>query len=138
MFSDPLRDIHNLAHLRDAARRLLPRGVFEFVDRGTEDEVALRNNREAIERIRFKPRVLIDVSKRTQRVNLFGKECAQPLAVAPTGAAVLLCYNGEVEIGRAAARADIPFTHVLDQRHGAGDGASRRPALVPAVHVARS
>jgi isopentenyl diphosphate isomerase/L-lactate dehydrogenase-like FMN-dependent dehydrogenase len=110
MFSDPLRDIHNLAHLRDAARRVLPRGVFEFVDRGTEDEVALRNNREAIERIRFKPRVLIDVSKRTQRVNLFGKECAQPLAVAPTGAAGLLCYNGEVEIARAAARADIPFT----------------------------
>lgn len=47
------------------ARRRLPKGIFEFVDRGAEDEVSLRNNRAAFERIKLMPRVLVDVSQRS-------------------------------------------------------------------------
>ena len=50
--------------LRLMAQKRLPKWLFEFVDRGTEDEVALRNNRAAFERIKLKTQVLIDVSKR--------------------------------------------------------------------------
>ena len=42
-----LEDAHNIFDLRDMAKRRLPRWLFEFVDRGTEEEVALRHNREA-------------------------------------------------------------------------------------------
>lgn len=49
---------YNIADLREMARRRLPKGIFEFVDRGAEDEVSLRNNRAAFERIKLKPRVL--------------------------------------------------------------------------------
>jgi L-lactate dehydrogenase (cytochrome)/(S)-mandelate dehydrogenase len=108
--SDPLSGIFNIGHLRDAARRRLPRGVFEFVDRGTEDDLALATNRAAFERIALRPRVLVDVSQRSQSVQLFGRSAALPIAVAPTGAAGLLWYEGEVEIARAAASAGIPFT----------------------------
>ena len=55
---------YNIADLRAAAQRRLPRGVFEFVDRGSEDEVALRNNRAGFERIKLKHRALVDVSGR--------------------------------------------------------------------------
>lgn len=110
MFADPLSNIHNIEHLREAAQRVLPRGMFEFVDRGTEDEAGLRHNREAFERIRLKPRVLVDVSRRTTATRLFGQEMPLPIAVAPTGAAGLLCFEGEVEIARAAARAGVPFS----------------------------
>ncbi|WP_244179386.1 alpha-hydroxy acid oxidase [Paraburkholderia aspalathi] len=101
---------YNIADLRLAARRALPRGLFEFVDRGTENEYALRSMRAAIERVGFRPRVLVDVSARTQKTSLFGIPADMPLAVAPTGAAGLLWFDGEIEIARAAARANIPFT----------------------------
>ena len=42
-----LDDCHNIFDLRAAAKKKLPKGIFEFVDRGTEEEVALRNNRAA-------------------------------------------------------------------------------------------
>jgi len=99
----------NVADLREAARRSLPRALFEFIDRGTEDEVALRENRLAFERIRLRPRVGVDVSIRSQAVSLFGREQAMPLAVAPTGIAPLAWFDGEVAVARAAAAAGIPF-----------------------------
>ena len=46
-----VEDAHNIFDLRDMAKRRLPRWLFEFVDRGTEEEVALRSNREAFERM---------------------------------------------------------------------------------------
>src|SRR5690606_9320093 len=98
----------NIADLRQLARRRLPRGLFEFVDRGTEDEVALRNNRAAFERIKLVPRGLVDVSARSQAVTLFGRTQKMPLVVAPTGAAGLLAYRGEIAVARAAAAAGIP------------------------------
>src|SRR5688572_16100818 len=101
---------YNIHDLREMAKKRLPRGVFEFVDRGTEDESALRNNRAAFERIRFRPRTLVDVSKRSQAITLFGKEQPMPIAIGPTGTAGLLSYGGEVGIARAAAAAGIPFT----------------------------
>ncbi|MBS0559633.1 MAG: alpha-hydroxy-acid oxidizing protein [Proteobacteria bacterium] len=105
-----LAHCYNIADLREAARRRLPKGVFEFVDRGTEDEVALRNNRAAFERIKLRPRSLVDVSRRSMQTTLFGKPVGMPLAIAPTGAAGLCWYHGELELAKAAAAAKVPFT----------------------------
>ena len=101
---------YNISDLREIAKRRLPKGVFEFVDRGTEDEVSMRHNRAAFERIRFKPRTLVDVSKRSQEITLFGKQHEMPIAIAPTGSAGLTWYKGEIALARAAAAAGIPFT----------------------------
>ena len=99
-----------LDQMRAAARRRLPRGLFEFVDRGTEDETALENNCAAFDRVRLCPRVLRDVSARSTATTLFGRAFGLPLAIAPTGAAGLMCYRGDVALGHAAARAGVPFT----------------------------
>jgi len=103
-------DAYNIYDLRDLAKKRLPRLIFEFVDRGTEDEVALANNRAAFDRIKLKPRSLIDVSKRSQETTLFGKKQKMPIAIAPTGAAGLLWHEGELKLARAARDAGIPFT----------------------------
>jgi isopentenyl diphosphate isomerase/L-lactate dehydrogenase-like FMN-dependent dehydrogenase len=100
----------NVADLRESARRRLPKGIFEFVDRGAEDEVSLRNNRAAFERIRLRPRVLVDVSQRNQEITLFGNRQKMPIAIAPTGAAGIMWHEGEIALARAAAAAGIPFT----------------------------
>src|SRR3954447_8222798 len=102
--------LYNTDDLREGARRRLPKGLFEFMDRGNDDEVAMHHNRAALEAIRFKPRVLVDVSKRTQEITLMGKQQALPIIVAPTGSTGLAWYEGEVALARAAAAAGIPFT----------------------------
>jgi len=100
----------NVADYRALAHRRLPRGLFEFVDRGTEDECALANNRRAWDALRFVPRTLVDVSGRSAATTLFGTHWPFPLAVAPTGAAGLMWHDGEVALARAAAQAGVPFT----------------------------
>ena len=106
------RGVYNIWDLRDQARRRLPRAFFEFVDRGSEDEVALANNRAALERIKLRPRVLVDVSERSQEITLFGRRQSSPLVIGPTGIADLLWYRGEVALAGAAAGVGIPFTQV--------------------------
>ncbi len=96
--------------VRRAAERRLPRGLFEYVDRGTEQEIALRRDRPAYDRIKLVPRVLVDVSKRSTAQTLFGREVAMPVAIAPTGSAGLVWHRGEIALARAAAAKGIPFT----------------------------
>ncbi len=102
--------VYNIDEMRAKAQRILPKGVFEFVDRGCEDEVALRNNRAAFERIKLNPCPLVDVSKRGQVIDLFGEARKMPIIIAPTGVAGLMWFQGELELARAAAAAGIPFT----------------------------
>jgi isopentenyl diphosphate isomerase/L-lactate dehydrogenase-like FMN-dependent dehydrogenase len=101
---------YNIADLRTMALKRVPKGLFEFVDRGTEDEVSLRNNRAVFERIRFRPRTLVDVSGRNQQITLFGNSHKMPIVIAPTGTAGLMWHEGEIALARAAAEAGIPFT----------------------------
>ena len=101
-----------LQRVRPARRRegRCRKAVFEFVDRSTEDELALRNNRAAFEKIKLTHRALVDVSGRSTKTTLFGKEIALPMAIAPTGAAGLCWHEGELELAKAAAKTKIPFT----------------------------
>ena len=101
---------YNILDLRKTASKRLPKMLFEFVDRGSEAEVALRNNRAAFERIKLRPRTLVDVSGRNQEITLFGNKQNMPIAIAPTGAAGLLWPEGELALARAAKEAGIPFT----------------------------
>ncbi|HEY4372759.1 MAG TPA: alpha-hydroxy acid oxidase, partial [Burkholderiales bacterium] len=96
--------------LREIARRKLPRGLFEFIDRGNDDEVAMRDNVEALQRIKLKPRVLADVSTRKLAREVLGREWKMPFGIGPTGSAGLTWYQGEIALAKAAARAGIPFT----------------------------
>ena len=101
---------YNIEDLRRLALKRVPRGLFEFVDRGTEDEVSLRNNRAVFEKIRFRPRTLVDVSTRSQEISLFGQPQKMPIVVAPTGTAGIVWHDGEIALARAAKAAGIPFT----------------------------
>lgn len=100
----------NIADLRRLAQRRLPRGIFEYVDRGAEDEQAMAGNTAALQHLRLRPRVLRDVSARSSRTQLFGRPLALPLVLAPTGVAGLLWHRGEIALARAAASVDLPFT----------------------------
>jgi isopentenyl diphosphate isomerase/L-lactate dehydrogenase-like FMN-dependent dehydrogenase len=100
----------DIEDLRQMARRRLPKSLFDFIDRGSEDEVALRHNRAAIERIKLRGRVLNDVSRRDPAITLLGAPQKLPLLIGPTGPAGYVWYRGEIALARAAAKAGIPFT----------------------------
>jgi isopentenyl diphosphate isomerase/L-lactate dehydrogenase-like FMN-dependent dehydrogenase len=100
----------NIADLRERARRRLPRGIWEYAERGTEDECGMARNRAAFERVAFRPRVLRGVQSVDTRTEIFGKPSAFPLALAPTGAAGLLWHKGDLALAQAAAAAGVPFT----------------------------
>ena len=100
----------NIEDLRVLAKRRLPRAIFDFFDGGAEDEVTLRENRAAFERVRLLPRVLVDVSKVDTAIDLFGKRAALPLAIAPTGGISAGRYGAELILARAAKAVGVPFT----------------------------
>jgi (S)-mandelate dehydrogenase len=105
-----LRDAVNIEDLRLLAKRRLPRAIFDFFDGGAEDEVTLRENRAAFERVRLLPKVLVDVSKIEAAVDLLGKPSALPLAIAPTGGISAGRPGAELILARAAQAWGVPFT----------------------------
>ena len=100
----------NIDDLRRLALRRLPRGVFNYIDGGAEDEVTLRANSDAFRRWNFAPRVLEDVSQVDTSVTLLGRRMPFPLVLAPTGFARMADPEGELAVARAAARAGVPFS----------------------------
>ncbi len=101
---------YNIFDLREVAKRRLPKGVFEYVDKGTEDGISLEENRAAFHRLKLHTHFLNDWSTRDLGTEIFGKRINLPFGIAPTGSAGLMWYQGEVELARAAAAAGIPFT----------------------------
>lgn len=100
----------DIEDLRRMAKQRLPKGMFDFIDRGSEDDIALRHNRAALERIRLRARVLNDVSRRDASISFLGKTQKLPIIIAPTGPAGYVWYRGETALAKAAAKAGIPFT----------------------------
>ena len=101
--------ITNVLDLRELARRRVPRAFFEYADRGAYDEVTLRGNRAALESIKFRQRVMMNVDQRSLATSVVGQPISMPLAIAPTGLTGLQHGAGEILGARAATKAGIPF-----------------------------
>jgi L-lactate dehydrogenase (cytochrome) len=104
-----LRNILSLNDFEPAARRYLPKSVFAFVRSGAENEVTLRDNRDAFEDWHVVPRVLVGVAHRSQKTTVLGETYESPFGVAPMGMASLVGYRGDLMIARACAEKNIPF-----------------------------
>jgi L-lactate dehydrogenase (cytochrome) len=100
----------SVADLRAIARRRLPRGVFDYIDGGAEDERTLAANSAAFGAVTFRPRVLRDVGEVDPSTALLGRPLPLPLVLAPTGFTRIADPDGELAVARAAARAGLPYT----------------------------
>jgi L-lactate dehydrogenase (cytochrome) len=97
----------NIEDLRRAARRRLPKVIFDFVDGGSGAEITLKRNRAGLEAYALVGRPLEDVSHRDLSLSLFGRRHDMPVLVAPTGSSGLLWPRGEAEVARACAAASV-------------------------------
>jgi isopentenyl diphosphate isomerase/L-lactate dehydrogenase-like FMN-dependent dehydrogenase len=103
----------NVEGFRAAARRRLPRVVFDFVDGGAGDELTVASNRAAFERVQFAPRVLVDCSQRELSTSFCGQHLDLPIMLAPTGLSGLVHPDGE--LGAALAAANLGTISMLSR-----------------------
>ena len=99
----------HLGNLEAAARRRLPRPIFDYLDGGSYDEVTLRANRAALEALRLRQRGLSDGAARNLGTTILGQTSRLPVALAPIGFAGLLHPQGEIHAAKAAHAFGVPF-----------------------------
>jgi isopentenyl diphosphate isomerase/L-lactate dehydrogenase-like FMN-dependent dehydrogenase len=111
-----LARVLNYQDARRFARWTLPRGVFDYVDGGAEDEVTLRRNTAGFQDLRFRPRMGVWVAKPQLSTTLFGQTISFPVLTAPCGGMRLI--HPQADIGVARAAADAGTIHVVSSASG--------------------
>ncbi|HWG76990.1 MAG TPA: alpha-hydroxy acid oxidase [Steroidobacteraceae bacterium] len=101
--------INSIEDLRALARRRVPRALFDYVDRGAYDEQTLRRNRQDLDALQFRQRIMVDLSTLSLESTLLGAQVAMPLAIAPIGLGGFVHGDGEIHGARAAAAFGVPF-----------------------------
>lgn len=94
---------------RCAAKRRLPRFLFDYADGGANSELTLRRNADDLSRIALRQRVLQGSGEVNLKATLFGKPQSLPVVLGPVGIAGMYRRRGEVQAAKAAQAADIPF-----------------------------
>jgi len=92
----------NLSDYEALAKARLDRGTLDYYQGGSDDEVTLRANRTAFERLRLRPRVLVDVSSCDLRTSVIDIPVSMPILVAPTAAHALAHPDAECATAQAA------------------------------------
>ena len=131
--------ITNIEDLRQLARRKVPRAIFDYVDRGSYDEISYRANTEDLKAIRFRQRVLIDADNRSLETTMLGEQVAMPVAIAPTGLTGLMHGDGEMSGGARGRESRHPLhalhhVDLLDRGRALGDQGA---ILVSALRLPR-
>ena len=101
--------IINIEDLRSAAKRRLPRVVFDYIDGGAEDEWTLRENCLAFEEVTFRPRCAVATPACDLRASVLGASLSMPLILTPVGSSRLMYPRGEEAAASAAGAAGIAY-----------------------------
>jgi L-lactate dehydrogenase (cytochrome) len=105
-----MKHITCIEDLRQLHMRRVPKAFFDYADRGSYTEQTLRANRADLEAIKFRQRILVDVSKRDLSTTILGEPASLPLILAPIGLTGMQHGDGEILACRAAQAAGIPYT----------------------------
>jgi L-lactate dehydrogenase (cytochrome) len=96
--------------LREIHKRRVPKAFFDYVDCGSYSEQTYRANREDLQAIRFRQRILVDISKRDLATAILGETASLPLILAPVGSTGMQYSDGEIHACRAAQAVGVPYT----------------------------
>jgi len=98
-----------VADLKKRAKRRIPKFAFDYIEGGCNSELALKNNREALDDVFLRPEYLQAYSKPELGIELFGKQYSAPFGIAPLGLSGLVWPDASAMHARAALKANIPF-----------------------------
>ena len=105
-----MKDITCIEDLRELHRRRTPKAFFDYVDHGSYTEQTLHANMDDLQKIKFRQRILVDISLRDQKTTILGEPASMPLILAPVGSTGMQIGDGEILACRAAQAAGIPYT----------------------------
>jgi L-lactate dehydrogenase (cytochrome) len=105
-----MKHVTCIEDLRQLHKRRVPKAFFDYADRGSYAEETLRANCDDLKKIKFRQRILVDVSQRDPSTTILGEPAALPLILAPVGLLGMQHGDGEIHACRAAQAAGIPFT----------------------------
>ncbi len=105
-----LSGCHSIADLRRAAKRRLPKAVFDYMDGAAEDEVTRYYNQADFGRYELLPRFLVDVKNVDMSTSVLGANIGVPFILAPTGMSRLFHHTGEKAVARAAHKARTMYS----------------------------
>lgn len=102
--------IANIDDLRRVAHRRLPRAVYDYLEGGADDEITMRDNREAFAELKFRPHSAVDPAGIDMSTTVVGERIALPAVLAPVGYCRLFHPQGEMAGARAAGEEGTIFT----------------------------
>jgi L-lactate dehydrogenase (cytochrome) len=105
-----MKHITCIEDLRQRHMRKVPKAFFDYADRGSYTEDTMRANRDDLQQIKLRQRILVDVSKRDLSTTILGEPAAMPLILAPVGLLGMQHGDGEIVACRVAQASGIPFT----------------------------
>ncbi|OAA68405.1 mitochondrial fmn-dependent dehydrogenase [Niveomyces insectorum RCEF 264] len=126
----PVESCYNLLDFESVARRVMKRGAWAYYSSAADDEISLRENRTAFQRVWFRPRVLVDVARVDLSTTMLGCRVAAPFYVTATALGRLGHPDGETVLTKAAAAhnvvqmiptlASCSFDEIVDAAAGPG------------------
>ncbi len=130
-----MKNITCIEDLRQIHKRRVPKAFFDYVDRGSYAEETLRANVSDMEKIKFRQRILVDVSKRELSTTILGEPAALPLILAPVGSTGMQ-YGGRRDLclpRGTGARHSLHALHHVDLFDRGCRGECRQAVLVSAL-----
>ena len=101
--------ISSASDYRAAARRKLPRFLFDYIDGGAYAEHTLAANTADLAAISLRQRILKNVGQLSLETELFGQKLAMPVVLSPVGLTGMYARRGEVQAAQAAAGKGVPY-----------------------------
>ncbi len=98
------------ADLQALAKRRVPRMFYDYADSGAYTEGTYRDNTGAFSKYKLRQRVAVDISNRSLKTSMIGRDVAMPVALAPVGLTGMQHADGEIAAARAAEAFGVPFT----------------------------
>lgn len=109
-YADEVMGPVNLHEFEEIAKSKIHKLAYDFIAGGVDDELTLRANRESLQRLRIRPRVMVDVADVDPAIELFGKKVAYPILLAPTGGKNLVLPGADLTCARAAAHTNTIYS----------------------------
>ncbi|MEN0000042.1 MAG: alpha-hydroxy acid oxidase [Pseudomonadota bacterium] len=106
MFGEPL----TIEDLRKRAEFRVPRMFYDYADSGSWTESTYQDNEDAIQRLKIRQRVAVDIEHRSVQSTMIGRKVAMPVALAPVGLTGMQHPDGEIAAALAAEEFGVPFT----------------------------
>ena len=109
MSNQLMKKAANIAQLRSMARSRIPGFVYDYLSAGCNDDLAVKNNRKALDKVYLQPQYLTRSGSAQLAVDILGRSNNAPFGVAPVGLSGLIWPGASEYQARAAKSADIPF-----------------------------